>query len=125
MCLQAQSVLPHRGVRQQKPAQVSMKKMKCALHYFNQSAVTAIADHIPGTSCNADADVDDSGEEQDLPAPKEICALILADAQPRSPGIFLAKVLRCSADGQSVCLAWLKGIKGKLNHYKFQASHSV
>jgi len=59
------------------------ERTKRALHYLNQSAVNAIVDDIPGTSCNADEDEDDSGGERELPAPGEICALIPADARPR------------------------------------------
>lgn len=103
------------------------ERTKRALHYLNQSAVNAIVDDVPGTSCNVDDEVEDdsSGEERDLPAPGEICALIPADARAKSPEIFLAKVLKYSADGQSVRLAWLKQIEGKPNHYKFQVGHSV
>ena len=37
------------------------ERTKGALHYFNQSAVSAIMDDIPGASHNADEDEDDSG----------------------------------------------------------------
>ena len=101
------------------------ERTKRALHYLNQSAVNAIVDDIPATSCNADEKEDGSEEERDLPTPGEICALIPADARPSSPEIFLAKVLKYSSDGQSVRLAWLERIEGKPNHYKFQVGHSV
>ena len=100
------------------------ERTKRALHYLHQSAVDAIVDEIPGTSHNADND-DSSSEEADLPSPGEICALIPADASPRSPDIFLAKVLKYASDGQTVRLAWLEQIEGTPNHYRFQVGHSV
>ena len=85
-----------------------------------------MVDEIPGKSYNADVEEEDlSGEERELPAPGEICAVIPADAKARSHEMFLARVLKYSSDGQSVRLAWLDQIEGKPNHYKFQVGHSV
>ena len=102
------------------------ERTKRALHYLNQSAVNAIVDDNPGTSYNADDEEEDlSGDESCPPAPGEICALILADARATASEIFLAKVLKYNADGQTVRLAWLEQLEGQPNHYKFQVGHSA
>ena len=102
------------------------ERTKRALHYLNQSAVNAIVDDTPGTSYNADDEEEDlSGDESCPPAPGEICALIPADARATTSEIFLAKVLKHNADGQTVRLAWLQQLDGQPNHYKFQVGHSA
>lgn len=78
------------------------ERMKCTLHCLNQSGVKAKVDDIPGTSHNAENE-DLSSEERDLTALGEIYVLIPTDAQPRSPDIFVAKVLKYNSDGQTVC----------------------
>lgn len=105
------------------------ERRKRALHYLNQSAVKAIIDDIPGpSSAISDHELESEEEEEEervLPAPGEICALIPSDVNPKSPEIFLAKVLKYNEDCTLARLAWFKEDAVKPNHYRFQVGHSV
>ena len=52
------------------------ERMKHALHYFHQSAVTATVDDIPSIPHNAD-NADSSSKEHGLPTPQEISCFFL------------------------------------------------
>ena len=71
-----------------------------ALSYLNRSAVNFILDEPP---CSPTDDSD--GEPEDLPSPREICALVPSDASRKDPEVLLAKVLKYVEYGKSARLA--------------------
>ncbi len=91
-----------------------------AMSYLNRSAVNYILDEPPSAP-GEESEPDD----EDLPSPGEMCALLASDSSLKSPKIFLARVLKYSADGNKARLAWFKEIETRPNHFKFQAGTDV
>ena len=92
-----------------------------ALSYLNRSAVNFILDEPP---CSPATDGSDQ-ETEDLPSPGEMRALVPADSSQKKPSVFLAKVLKYTADGKSVRLAWFKELETRPTYYEFQPGTGV
>lgn len=92
-----------------------------ALSYLNRSAVNFILDEAP---CSPATDGSD-WETEDLPSPGEMCALVPSDSSQKNPSVFLAKVLKYTADGKSARLAWFKEVETRPTHYEFQPGTDV
>ena len=93
-----------------------------ALSYLNRSAVNFILDEAPCSPATADGS---DRETDDLPCPGEMCALVASDASQKNPSVFLAKVLKYTADGSSVRLAWFKELETRPTFYEFQPGTDV
>ena len=91
-----------------------------ALSYLNRSAVNFILDEPPSSPTD-----DSDREADDLPSPGEMCALVPSDASQKDPAVFLAKVLKYTADGKSARLAWFKEIATRPTFYEFQTGSDV
>jgi len=93
-----------------------------ALSYLNRSAVNFILDEAPAPCSPKD---DSDQETEDLPSPGEMCALVSCDATQENPTVFLAKVLKYTADGRSARLAWFKEVETRPTYFEFQAGTDV
>lgn len=91
-----------------------------ALSYLNRSAVNFILDEPPCSPTDGS-----EREAEDLPSPGEMCALVPSDSSQRDPTVFLAKVLKYTADGKSARLAWFKEVETRPTYYEFQAGTDV
>ena len=112
-----------------------------ALRYLNRSAVNFILDEPPAgnskdlgqgeaTVAAAEEEREDEGEEEEqeednLPSPGEMCALVASGADPKNPNVFLAKVLKYTANGIDARLAWFKELETRPSFYEFQVGTDV
>ena len=92
-----------------------------ALSYLNRSAINFILDEPP---CSPATDGSDR-ETEDLPSPGEMCALVPSDSSQKNPSVFLAKVLKYTAYGKSVRLAWFREVETRPTYYEFQPGTGV
>ena len=92
-----------------------------ALSYLNRSAVNFVLDEPP---YSPETDGSDR-ETEDLPSPGEMGALVPLDASQKNPTVFLAKVLKYTAYGNSARLAWFKEVETRPTYYEFQPGTSV
>ena len=79
---------------------------------------------IKPPACSPSAE-DSDREEDDLPSPGEMCALVPSDASRKNPETFLGRVLKYTADGKTARLAWFKEIESRPTFYDFQAGSDV
>ena len=100
------------------------ERRSVAMSYLNRSAVNFILDEPPPSTSTQVSEEEESPDD-DLPSPGEICALVPFDATRERPSVFLAKVLKYTADGKTARLAWLKEIETRPNYYQFQTGSDV
>ena len=64
-------------------------------------------------------------EEHNLPSPGEMCALVSSDTDPKNPNVFLAKVLKYTANDIDARQAWFKELETHPSFYEFQVGTDV
>ena len=93
--------------------------------YLVKSALNSILEEPPTTSGATSSDNEQQVDSDDLPSPRELCALIPSDVNAGRPDTFLAKVLKYTYDGRDAQLAWFRELDTCPNHYEFQAGTDV
>ena len=93
--------------------------MKHALHYFHQSAVSAIVDDIPTTSHNAE-NADSSSKEHGLPTPQEILRFFLPIRDLDLSIFLLGKSFKIHFIWSDVLLGVATKKEGKPKQYYFR-----